>query len=546
MYSMKSVKLTLVMTCTLLLSVGSALSHEDDSKAAPVGNLGKVEFPISCSAEARSRVERGLALLHHMMYSLAEKEFTNLAKMEPSCAMAHWGLAITLFQPLWPGQPNDIDLKMGWAAVEKAKALNPPTRREQSYVAAAEAFYKNWKTIGHAERIASWEAAQRKVHQENPADIDAAALYALSHLATAPKADKTFAHQKSAGALLEDLYTKQPAHPGLIHYMIHSYDNPMLASRAVNPARAYDKIAPDVPHALHMPTHIFVRLGLWPDVINWNARSAKAALNYPVNGSVSHHYAHALDYLVYAHLQKAQESKAQEIVNEIQEKGNYQKTFVNGYALAAIPARYFLERRRWAEGAALKPPSPAAFPWEKFPEVEAITYFARGLSAARTGDFAVASNAGDKLEKFHERLVKAKQGYWAVLVDSRRKTVAAWIAYSKGKTDDALRVMRESADLEDSVDKHPVTPGAVLPARELLGDMLLLLEKHREAITAYEASLEISPNRFNSLYGAGRAAELAGDSEKARSYYAKLVEISAEADNVRTEIKQAKSFLAKK
>ncbi len=546
MRSIKSMKSALVATCALLLSIGVAFAHEDRSVTGVTGDLGKVEFPISCSADARSSTERGLALLHHMMYALAKKEFIALSKKEPNCAMAHWGIAMTLFQPLWPGQPSERALKMGWSAVEKAKRLNPSTKRERAYIAAVEMFYKDWKTVGHPKRIASWEVAQKKVYQENPNDLNAAALYSLSHLATAPKADKTFAHQIKAGALLEDLYAKEPEHPGMIHYMIHAYDNPMLAGRAVRPARAYDKIAPNVPHALHMPTHIFVRLGIWPDVISWNVRSAKAALKYPANGAISHHNPHALDYLMYAYLQEATDKKAKEVLQEIKVKDNYQKTFVSGYALASIPARYFLERKQWAKGAALEVRSPSAFPWEKYPAVEAITYFARGLGAARNGEAGAALKAIETLDVLYERSSKAGQRYWAVLVDAQRNTVAAWITFSKGKKNQALQMMREAADLEDSVDKHPVTPGAVLPARELLGDMLVLLGKYPEGIKMYEANLEISPNRFNSLYGAGRAAELAGNSEKAKSYYSKLVQISARADSPRPEIGQAEKFLAKK
>ncbi len=379
--------------CALLLCVNIGIaqhdhSKEDHSMTVDADALGKVNFPVSGSSEVQRPFERGLALLHHMMYAQAEKEFTALANMEPTCAMAHWGIAMTQFHPLWPGGPNEEELKKGWAAVQKAKSLNPQTEREQAFIAAVEAFYQDWKIIGHSERIASWEKTQKKVFQENPDDIDAAALYALSHLATAPKSDKGFIHQKEAGALLDKLFTKNPEHPGVLHYTIHAYDNPMLASRAVAAARAYDKISPDVPHALHMPTHIFVRLGIWPDVVSWNIRSAKAALKYPANGSVSHHYPHAIDYLMYAYLQEANDTRAKDLLDEIGGKENYQKTSVAGYALAAIPARYALERRQWAKAAVLDERSPGAFPWEKFPEVEAITYFARGLGAAQSGNAA--------------------------------------------------------------------------------------------------------------------------------------------------------------
>ena len=349
---------------------------------------------------------------------------------------------------------------------------------------------------------------------------------------------------QAEGALLDELFAKEPAHPGVLHYTIHAYDNPMLASRAIAAARAYDKIAPDVPHALHMPTHIFVRLGIWPDVISWNVRSAKAALKYPAGESVSHHYPHALDYLIYAYLQRTADKEAEETLQKIRKNDSYQKTFVSAYALAAIQARYALERRQWDSAAALEVLYSDSFPWETFPQIEAITYFARGLGAVRSNDAAAATIALEKLDTLYERTVTAGRGYWAVLVDAQRKTVGAWITYAEGKNDEALRMMREAADLEDSVDKHPVTPGAVLPARELLGDMLVLSGKPAEAIEAYQISLDISPNRFNSLYGAGHAAELAGDSELAKAYYSKLIQVIL-TDSDRPEIKQAKIFLAK-
>jgi tetratricopeptide (TPR) repeat protein len=440
-----------------------------------------------------------------MMYSQAEKEFTALAKLAPECAMTHWGIAMTLFHPLWPGQPNEDQLKKGWTAVEKAKSLNPKTEREQAYISAVGTFYQNWQTVSHKQRINSWEKAQEKLYQQYPDDTEAATLYALSHLATAAKADKTYSHQKESGALLEALYANNPKHPGVIHYTIHAYDNPVLANSAVEAARAYDQIAPDVPHALHMPTHIFVRLGIWPDVISWNKRSAKAALNYPANGAISHHYPHALDYLIYGHLQIGENDKAKQVLQAIGAHDNYQKTFVSGYALAAIPARYLLERKQWSEAATLDTRTPNTFPWEKFPEVEAITYFARGLGAARSGDAFAASDGIRTLDDLYERTVNADQTYWAILVDAQRKTVAAWLAYSQGSNDQAIQLMRQAADLEESVDKHPVTPGSVLPARELLGDLLVLLKKPAEAKVAYEKSLQIAPNRCNSFYGAERA-----------------------------------------
>ena len=521
--------------------------HSDEDLTITVdtnASIGKVNFPVSGNSDEQSKFERALALMHHMMYVQAEKEFTDLANSEPDLAMAHWGIAMAQLHPVWPGQPSEEVLKKGLAAVQKAKSLNPPTKREQAYISAAEMFFNDWETTTHEDRIALWGDAQKKVYLENPDDTDAAALYALSLLALAPKEDKDFNYQKEAGIILDELFVKEPEHPGVLHYSIHAYDNPALASRGVAAARAYDKIAPDIPHALHMPTHIFVRLGIWPDAILWNIRSAKAALKYPADGTVSHHYAHALDYLVYAYLQGVENKRVEDILKKLHAQDNYQETFVNAYALAAIPARYLLELRQWEDAASLAVRSPNTFPWERFPQLEAITYFSRGLGAARSGDTTTARQTIEIMDTLHNRTVDAGRPYWATLVDSQRKTLAAWTALSEGNEAQALNMMFDAANIEDSVDKHPVTPGAILPARELLGDMLTLVGKHTEALEAYEKSLKISPNRFNSLYGAGRNAEIAGNSEKAKLYYSKLVQISKRADSDRPEINQAKKFVS--
>ena len=528
----------------LFICISASYAQTDKSVEETVPPIGQVNFPISCSSEVQRRFERAVAMLHHMMYAQAERGFRSLVVSEPDCAMAHWGVAMTLFHPLWPGEPTETELQQGSEAIEKARALKPSTEREQAYITATRAYYNNWQKTSHKERIATWETAQRSVYPDNREDIDAAAFYALALLAAAPKADKSYAHQKEAGALLEDLYAREPEHPGVIHYLIHAYDNPALAGRAVEAARAYGKIAPDVPHALHMPTHIFTRLGIWSDSIDWNVRSARAALKYPVNGFVSHHYLHALDYLIYAYLQGAEDAKAEEVLNQMHERDNYQQTFVTGYALAALPARYTLERRQWSDAAQLEIPARDTFPWEDYPEVEAIIHYARGLGAARSGNITAAREALSALDAIHERLLKAGQQYWEVLVDAQRKTVAAWIDYSGGKKDSALIRMREAAALEDSVDKNPVTPGSVLPAWELLGEMLLLSGNPEEALEAYETSLAISPYRFNGLYGAGRAAERMRNTEMARSYYESLIRVSGRADSSRPEIDHAKSFVA--
>ncbi|NBB85070.1 MAG: hypothetical protein GVY12_02455 [Bacteroidetes bacterium] len=506
-------------------------------------DLGTVDFEPSCSSEVESNFERGLALLHHMMYEQAEGVFKAVADEDPSCAMVHWGRAMTQLHPLW-APPTKEEFQKGREAVVQAKAREAPTEREQAYIDAVAAYFEGAPERSHPERLAAWEEAQEQLHQDYPDDVDAGAFYALAHLSTAPSDDKTFTHQRRAGALLEELHAQHPKHPGLFHYTIHAYDNPALAEQAVEVARGYDDLAPDVPHALHMPSHIFVRLGMWPEVVDWNIRSAEAALEQPVGGKTSMHHAHALDYLMYAHLQQGQDEKAQEVLDEIKGVDDYQDHFVAAYALAAAPARHALEREAWTEAASLPARVQGGFPWDAYPQYEAITHFARGLGAARSGRLDAAREAVNRMGVLRDRTVENGEDYWAVQVEAKQMIVEAWISYAEDRPHEALDRMREAADLEDSVDKHPVTPSAVRPARELLGDLLVQLDRPKAAIDAYRAALEISPNRFNSLYGIGHAAEMAKKEEVATSAYTQLTQLSAESDAEREALARAKSFLA--
>lgn len=521
----------------LLLFTQVAFAQDDDQQ------YGDVDFSTSCEAAAQAHFDAGLALLHHMMYEQSADRFARAADADPSCAMAHWGLAMTQLHPLW-APPTEHEFDKGRAAVEQAKAREAPTEREQQYIDAIAAYYATAEDDGHQAGVRAWEAAQQALYEAFPDNVDAGAFYALSHLATVAPDDDSYAHQRRAGALLEDLLDEAPEHPGLFHYLIHAYDNPVLAEEALEVARGYDRLAPDVPHALHMPSHIFVRLGIWPDVIDWNQRSADAALRQSPAAYTSLHHAHALDYLVYAYLQRGEDRKAREALQEIMAVDNYQPHPASAYGIAAAQARYALERRQWSEAAELPLRTHDTYPWDDFPEHEAITYWARGLGAAHTGDLDAARTAAETLEDLHRRTTEKGEDYWATLVDVRGMTVSAWIAYAEGDHERALNLMREAADLEDSVDKHPITPSEVLPARELLGDMLLALDRPAPALEAYRAALEISPNRFNSLYGAGRAAEQAGQNGVARTFYAQLAEVSEAADTEREPLTQAKNFLA--
>ncbi|MEH6609043.1 MAG: hypothetical protein V7696_06710 [Halioglobus sp.] len=479
--------------------------HEDQDMVIPnLGNLGIVNFPVSCNDGARKAMNTGVGLIHHMMYAQAEKLFGNWIEREPDCAMLYWGYSMTLFHPLWPDTITEEALDRGSIAIKKAKALDT-SERELSYINAAAAYYDKWQTNADNSRIRAWAEAQQSVFQMYPSDIDAGAFSALAKISIAPKTDPTFSQNREAGALLEKLNKISPTHPGSIHYTIHAYDSAPLAKLAVTYARAYDKIAPDVPHALHMPSHIFVRLGMWDDVVSWNIRSAKAALNYPTKGSTSMHYVHAMDYMIYGYLQLEKGEEAKQAMKSMVEHQPVQATFPAAYAFSAIPARLALEQQKWQQASAIETQSPAYIAWENFPQVEAITYYARGLGAARLGDLKKAGENVSALDALFEKTRTISPDYWAPLVDAQRQVVNAWISHESGNTTDALVQLRKAADLEDSMDKDPVTPGAVLPARELLADMLMLHGDYSGALLAYEKSLIIGPNRSNSLAGAARA-----------------------------------------
>jgi tetratricopeptide (TPR) repeat protein len=479
--------------------------HDNQDMIIPnIGNLGIVNFPVSCSEDAQKAMNTGVGLLHHMMYAQGEKLFGNWIKKEPDCAMLYWGYSMTLFHPLWPDTITEEALERGETAIKKAQTLHT-SERESTYINATAAYYDNWQSNADSSRVRAWAEAQQGVYRKYPSDIDAGAFSALAQIVTAPKTDPTFSQNRKAGALLEELNKISPTHPGSIHYTIHAYDSAPLAELAIDYARAYDQIAPDVPHALHMPSHIFVRLGMWDDVISWNTRSAKAALNYPTKGSTSMHYVHAMDYLIYGYLQLKKGEEAQQAMKSIADHQPVQATFPAAYALSAIPARLALEQQNWQQASEIKTQNPDYIAWENYPQVEAITYYARGLGAARLGDLNKAAENARTLDTLFEKTEAISPDYWALLVDAQRRVVNAWISYETGNTESALAQLRKAANLEDSVDKDPVTPGAVLPAREILGDMLMLHGDYSDALVAYEKSLSMGPNRGNSLAGAARA-----------------------------------------
>lgn len=533
-----------IPTWTLLLALVLTPLASAQQDGAYSGRVGATDFPVDCEEAAKRHAERGLALLHHMTYDAADREFAAAAEADPDCALAYWGRAMSYVHPLWSDPPTEETFARGRELLAKAREHAEGDAWETAYVDALAGYYDAGWSRDEKANLAAFARGWGEVHERFPEDREAAALYALALLGTADPGDKTYATQKRAGALAERVLAERPDHPGAHHYVIHAYDYPPLAEDALEVARHYGEVAPEVPHALHMPSHIFTRLGLWEESIDWNARSAAAARERPMGDAISLHYLHALDYLAYAHLQRAEDAQAERVLREMRTlEGPFLHEIATPYTLAAVPARLALERRRWADAAALAPRTPAAYPWDEVPAMEALTHFARALGAAHTGDRETAATALARLGELREAAAETSP-YWAQQVEIQQLAARAWLEHETGDSERGLELMRRAAELESSTEKHPVTPGEVLPARELLADMLLDLGRHEEALEQYEAALDRSPNRFNSLYGAGRAAELAGDRELAESYYAALVELAEDADPGREEIAHAREFLA--
>jgi tetratricopeptide (TPR) repeat protein len=498
----------------------------------PDPELGVVAFPTSCSEAAQPHLERGLLMLHHMMYPQAEQAFGEAAVEEEGCVMAHWGLAMAQFQPFW----GSADVEAGRAHAERAETLEPPTQREDLYVRAALAFFEE-PEAGYSDRLRSWEAAMEELHDTYPEDPEAATLFALAHISVDPADPDRLAR---AGSIVEDVHTDQPDHPGAVHYAIHVHDVDALADEGVRFARAYEELAPTIPHALHMPSHIYVRTGSWDEVIDWNRRSADAALEHPAGEYISLHYPHALDYLMYGYLQRGEDEEAHAILEELRSREGYEPHLASGYALAAIPGRWHIERRDWAGVAGLEPREPAGFAWERYPAAEAITWFARGLGSARSGDVDGAREAREQLSEIEAALREAGDRYWAQRAEIQRRSVAAWEALAAGDRESAESEMRAAAELEGSMEKHPITPGELQPAYELLGDLLLEVGRPAEALEAYEESLEMWPRRYHTLLGAARAADAQGEEAVARGYYEELLDLAAGANPDREGLVEAR------
>ena len=523
-----------------LLTPGLDLAQ--DHNHASTENLGSVKFSTSCSKAAQPQFNRAVALMHSFQFTRAIDAFNAILANDPSCAIAYWGIALSNWgNPFAAGLKPQVQLDKGRKAIEQARAAGAKTERERAYIEAVAHLYVDAPNTDQRSRVLEYESATAAVSAAYPEDTEAAIFYALALAAAADPADKTYARQLKAGAILENLFVQYPDHPGLAHYIIHTYDFPPLAARAVGAARRYHEIAPSAPHALHMPSHTFTRVGYWQDSIDTNIAAAAAARG---EGQTAEEL-HASDYMVYAYLQTAQDSATQHLVESaVQIFSRFDPTvLLSGaappsaayFARAAIPARYCLERRAWADAAKLEPhPSP-------FLPADAITYFARGLGAAHMKDAAAARSAIGSLEQIRDKL-KMKEGYWANQVEIQRQEVSAWLAFAEGDPEGALAGMRAAAELEDGTEKNAITPGPLMPARELLGDLLLELKRPSEALKEFEVTLTKEPNRFRTLYGSAEAAKLVGDHQRAQTYFRQLLKVAERADKPgRPELAEARS-----
>ncbi|TMH63853.1 MAG: hypothetical protein E6H57_16555 [Betaproteobacteria bacterium] len=523
------------LVAALLAAPLPALSHDEQKEGGrPPEKLGQVHFPTSCDASVQPLFERGVALLHSSWFPEGLKTFNEVLKRDASCTIAYWGIAVNrLLNPFGGAAPEAV-LLQGQEAIEKGLAAGAKTERERDYLAAIGAFYGRDRA-SFRERVTRYEAAMEKLAAKYPDDKEASIFYALALNIAADPMDKTFARQLKAARILEPIYVEQPEHPGVAHYLIHSYDYPPIAEKGLPAARRYAGIAPDAAHALHMPSHIFTRVGAWEDSLATNQRSEQNARQ----NKASQEMLHALDYQVYAALQLARDREAREAMERMTALLPNPDQRAGFYALAAVPARYALERADWKLASTLDPRTMA------FPYIVAMTHFARGYGAARLGDPAGAAHEAEALGRIKQQLDAQKDKYWGTEVEVQRLGVSAWGAFAGGERDAALARMRAAAELEDTSEKSPVSPGRLVPAREMLGELLLALGRPAEALTEFEASAKRDPNRFRGYYGAALAAQRAGDAGKAREYFAKLAQLGAKGD-ARPELQQARTFLAAK
>jgi len=509
--------------------------------------LGQVRFEVSCNPAAQTEFNRAMALFHSFWFGPAVQSFRHVLELDPGCGMANWGIAImSMGNPFaWPANPKAMKAAVDAAA--EAQRVGAHSQRERDYIGTLPGLFNDWETAPHAVRAKAFAAAMGAVAERYPSDDEAQILYALLLDATAMPSDKTFANQRKAAAILEPLFKKYPNHPGVAHYLIHTYDYAELAEQGLPAAHAYGAIAPSVPHALHMPSHIYARVGNWQGMIDSNRASREASRSELSDKTLqvgAYDALHAMDYMVMADLQFGRAQAAQAVVDEVAavRKVNVEN-FPAAYAFAAIPARYALERSDWTQASQLSL-SPPDLAWAKFPQAEAILVFSRGLGEARSGKVPAAQSDLARLNQLKDAMQTLALAYWVQQASVQIDALGAWVALAGHHDEEALRMMQAAADAEDASDKHPVTPGNVVPMRALLGEMLMELKEPKAALAQYQRSLKRDPNRLRTLFGAGKAAQASGDREAARGYYGQVKELGAQGDGTRAEVLYAREFLA--
>ncbi len=518
-----------VLLFMLIAAPDLTAQHEhmhDDHPIPDETEIGMIDFGVACNEDVRADFNHALGMLHHMMYVSARENFKKVAEADPDCAMAYWGIATTLFQPLWGTRPGNDDLQYGWKKIQKADDL-AETERENALIASTKAFFREPESADFRTRIDRWSDGVKTAYQAFSEDHDIAALYGLTLLTKAQFIDDRDPLYDEAEDVLRSIFEEVPEHPGAIHYSIHATDVDGRAENALDMVEAYAAIAPNTPHALHMPSHIYVRLGDWPEVIIWNRLSADAALDFPVNGAESHHYIHAIDYKVYAYLQRGEDEKAEAVFEEALNKERHQQTFVSAYHFAATPARLAVEQHDWDRARSLEPRTPGYLPWDESPWAEALTWYARGLGAVHTGNLDEAKSAKQRMSELRDIAEERGDDNMVAYIDADRHVLAGRIAFEEGDKTKAVELTQKATELEGSVEKHPVTPGALQPTYEALGNLYMDLDRPDEALAAYEASDKLWPGRLNTLMGASIAARMNGDERVARYYFAQLLNSAA-------------------
>jgi tetratricopeptide (TPR) repeat protein len=537
---MRNIHRVAPVALALLVAASSAQaqheSHSHEPPALTSVDIGTVEFQTSCKPEVKDEFNRGVSLLHSFAFARSRTSFEQVLKSDADCALAYWGIALTHWGNPFGGLRTPATIEIGRKATDKGQATGSPTARERGYIDAVAILFSNAEPGGQRQRVVAYEAAMQKVAAANPQDTEAQIFTALAIAQAALPDDKTYSRQLRAGAILEPLFERMPNHPGLAHYIIHAYDVPPLASKALNAARAYADIAPAVPHALHMPSHTFTRVGMWKESVATNTRSADTA----ERGNEPPAVLHALDYMTYAYLQMAMDSEAKAALDRL--KGVLGKApqagasnLAGSFPAVAMPARYAMERQQWAAAAQLDVPTAPNSPY-----VEAMIRFARAVGASRSGKPDAVGPELERLAKLREHSIGMKDAYWAEIIDIQRRGATAWHLFAQGKKLEGIAMMREAAQHEDATEKSVVTPGPLAPAREMLGFMLLESSRPEEALIAFDAAIAKEPNRFLALYGAGRAAEAAQQTERAKRYYQQLMKICADAASDRPELAYAR------